>query len=111
MEFDSESHENHEIRKTKQIQVGITACALVSLILGYALDEPLFAVPIALCLLGGLVAFQTRTYMPKDEQWIKIQKILAYVLGLVVILSLFVFPSDPDCYIDWDGRSNPTVCK
>jgi hypothetical protein len=111
MEFNREAYEQHEIRKTKLIQIGITAGALLSLILGYVTDIPYFAIPIGLSIWGGLVAFQTRTYMPKDEQWKKNQKLLVAVLGLVVVLSLFVFPSDPDCYTEWDIRSSRTYCK
>jgi hypothetical protein len=104
-------HRQREVFKTKLIQVLVTVGAVISLLLGYVTKEEWFAVPTTLCLVGSLFAFQARTYMPTDELWKRYQKFMAYILALVLIVSLFVFPSDPDCYVDWDGRSNPTVCK
>jgi len=37
--------------------------------------------------------------------------ILLAVIVLLAIVSVVRNPDGADCYTDWDGRSNPTVCE
>jgi len=111
MDFDRDLFEQKEIRKTKLMQVVVTAIAIISLLLGLLSGESRFVLGVGLSVWAAIWAFRFRVYMPCDKNWQVLQRCMVGALGVVVVLSLFIFPHDPSCYTVWGGETLPAGCE
>jgi hypothetical protein len=109
MDFDEEKFEKREEFKTKLFQIGFTITGVISVLIGFFTGEQLAAFGLVVSIFGALWAFETRLYQPKEEAWVKFKDKFIIAWVVIILMGVISFPSDPDCYVDWDGRANPTV--